>query len=158
MAKNKHDTSEELLDLALMEEKAGRSASRFSYLLSFSAVAAVVTFLVWADRAVLDEVTRGTGQIVSSSRTQVIQNLEGGIVDEIHINEGAIVEQGDLRGLCCQARSTTEHPFSLPHHDLRPPRQIVGRGEPVDHLDVIVWCIDLSVVGVAIAIVGCGNC
>jgi len=88
--------SEELVDLALMEDKAGRSASRFSYLLSLSAVAAVVTFVVWSDRAVLDEVTRGTAQIVPSSRTQVIQNLEGGIIDEIHVNEGTIVMPGDL--------------------------------------------------------------
>jgi adhesin transport system membrane fusion protein len=92
----KHDSEEELLDLAMMEERAGRSASRFSYLLSLSAVAALVTFVAWADRAVLDEVTRGTAQVIPSSRTQVIQNLEGGIVEEIHVEEGAIVQPGDL--------------------------------------------------------------
>ena len=95
MARRNGDENEELLDLALMEESAGRSASRLSYFLSLSAVAAVVTFMVWADRAVLDEVTRGAGQVVPSSRTQVIQNLEGGIVDDIHVSEGEIVEPGD---------------------------------------------------------------
>ena len=42
----------------------------------------------------LDEVTRGTGKIIPSSQIQVIQNLEGGILAEILVKEGDIVEQG----------------------------------------------------------------
>jgi adhesin transport system membrane fusion protein len=79
-----------------MEERAARSGSRFAYLLSLSAVAALVSFFVWADRAVLEEVTRGQAQVIPTSRTQVIQNLEGGIIDELHVSEGDIVEKGDL--------------------------------------------------------------
>ena len=73
--------ADELIDLALMEERAARSGSRFAYILSLLTVAALVTFFVWADRAVLEEVTRGTATVIPSSRTQVIQNLEGGIID-----------------------------------------------------------------------------
>ncbi|PWG73497.1 HlyD family type I secretion periplasmic adaptor subunit, partial [Enterococcus hirae] len=51
---------------------------------------------VWANYAVLDEVTRGDGRVVPSSKTQVIQNLEGGILAEILIREGDIVQQGDI--------------------------------------------------------------
>src|SRR3546814_5098926 len=51
---------------------------------------------VWANYAVLDEVTRGEGTVVPSSRTQVIQNLEGGILADILVHEGDIVEAGDV--------------------------------------------------------------
>ena len=51
-------------------------------------------FVFWADRAVLDEVTRGQGRVIPTSQLQVVQSLEGGIVKEILISEGEIVEQG----------------------------------------------------------------
>lgn len=52
-------------------------------------------FLVlWANFAVLDEVTRGDGKAIPSSKLQKIQNLEGGIVSEIFAREGEVVEAG----------------------------------------------------------------
>ena len=52
-------------------------------------------FLVlWANFAVLDEVTRGDGKAIPSSKLQKIQNLEGGIVAEIFAREGEVVEAG----------------------------------------------------------------
>ncbi|NOT83224.1 MAG: HlyD family type I secretion periplasmic adaptor subunit [Methylococcaceae bacterium] len=53
----------------------------------------VITALVWAHFATLDELTRGTGKIIPSSHLQVIQNLEGGIVSEIFVKEGQVVEK-----------------------------------------------------------------
>ena len=44
--------------------------------------------------ATLDEVTRGEGQVIPSGRIQVIQNLEGGILASVEVQEGAIVEKG----------------------------------------------------------------
>jgi adhesin transport system membrane fusion protein len=49
---------------------------------------------VWSSYAVLDEVVRGPGKIVPSSRTQVIQSLEGGILSEVKAWEGQIVPAG----------------------------------------------------------------
>ncbi|WP_420800927.1 HlyD family type I secretion periplasmic adaptor subunit [Pseudomonas cavernicola] len=51
--------------------------------------------LVWAHFAVVDEVTRGDGKAIPSSKLQKIQNLEGGIVAELFIREGQIVKIGD---------------------------------------------------------------
>ncbi|NNJ18501.1 HlyD family type I secretion periplasmic adaptor subunit [Pseudomonas putida CSV86] len=52
-------------------------------------------FLVlWANFAVLDEVTRGDGKAIPSSKLQKIQNLEGGIVSEIFAREGEVVDAG----------------------------------------------------------------
>lgn len=60
----------------------------------------VVTFFVvayfWADNAILDEVTRGDGTVIPSSQIQVIQNLEGGILKELLVREGDIVEKGQI--------------------------------------------------------------
>ena len=53
-------------------------------------------FIVWAGFATLDEVTRAEGQVVPSSRTQIIQNLEGGILSGVDVYEGQIVEKNDV--------------------------------------------------------------
>ncbi len=50
----------------------------------------------WADMAVLDEVTRGEGTVVPSSREQVIQSLEGGILVDLAVREGDTVEKGEV--------------------------------------------------------------
>ncbi|MQK16890.1 HlyD family type I secretion periplasmic adaptor subunit, partial [Escherichia coli] len=48
--------------------------------------------LLWAHFAVVDEVTRGDGKAIPSSKLQKIQNLEGGIVAELFVREGQVVE------------------------------------------------------------------
>lgn len=50
-----------------------------------------VVAIVWAYFAKLDEVTRGEGKVIPSKQLQVIQNLEGGIVKEIFVREGELV-------------------------------------------------------------------
>ena len=54
------------------------------------------TALIWAHFAVLDEVTTGEGKAIPSSKVQTIQNLEGGIVAEIFVREGQVVDKGDM--------------------------------------------------------------
>lgn len=49
---------------------------------------------LWANFAIIDEVTRGEGKAIPSSKLQKIQNLEGGIVAQIYAKEGQIVEAG----------------------------------------------------------------
>ena len=58
--------------------------------------ACLITALLWANFAVLEEVTTGEGKAIPSSKVQVIQNLEGGIVTEIFVREGQVVEKGDV--------------------------------------------------------------
>ena len=57
-------------------------------------VAVAVVFVVWAAVAWVDEIVRATGEVVSSSRPQIIQNLEGGILAELNVAEGDVVEPG----------------------------------------------------------------
>lgn len=59
-------------------------------------VAVLGAGIFWASRANIDEVTRTTGKVMASSRTQVIQAADGGIVEKIFVREGDTVKQGDL--------------------------------------------------------------
>ena len=61
-------------------------------LLFLTALFFIVAFW-WASVTTLDEVTRGDGKIIPSSKIQVIQNLEGGILAEVLVAEGQIVEK-----------------------------------------------------------------
>ncbi len=56
----------------------------------------VVGFLVWSLWAELDQITRAPGEVIPSGRVQIIQSLEGGIVNEIHVQEGTRVRRGQL--------------------------------------------------------------
>nr|WP_178111064.1 MULTISPECIES: HlyD family type I secretion periplasmic adaptor subunit [Pseudomonas] len=63
--------------------------------LTIWAIIAFFIFLVtWAGFSSIDEVTRGDGKAIPSSKLQKIQNLEGGIVSELYVKEGQIVEAG----------------------------------------------------------------
>ena len=65
-----------------------------SRLLLLSSGALLLTLLVWAHFAVLDEVKRGDGKVIPARQIQVVQSLEGGIIGQILVNEGDIVQQG----------------------------------------------------------------
>jgi membrane fusion protein, adhesin transport system len=67
---------------------------RTSRMLLMSSVAMVAVGLIWANFAVLDEVKRGNGKVVPARQIQLVQSLEGGIVDAILVQEGSIVQPG----------------------------------------------------------------
>ena len=56
----------------------------------------MVAFAVWASYSELEEVTRGQGRVIPSSREQVIQSLDPGILTEMKVREGDVVKAGDL--------------------------------------------------------------
>lgn len=57
---------------------------------------AFVAFLLWADWAELDQITRASGQVIASSRNQVIQVADGGVLSELPVHEGSPVKRGQL--------------------------------------------------------------
>jgi adhesin transport system membrane fusion protein len=69
-------------------------APRIIRLTIWGIIAFFVFLVLWANFAVLDEVTRGDGKAIPSSKLQKIQNLEGGIIAQIYAREGEIVEAG----------------------------------------------------------------
>ncbi|MFK3775874.1 HlyD family type I secretion periplasmic adaptor subunit [Pseudomonas sp. NPDC089406] len=69
-------------------------APRVVRLTIWGVIAFFLFLIVWASFAPIDEVTRGEGKAIPSSKVQKIQNLEGGIVAEIFAKEGEVVEVG----------------------------------------------------------------
>lgn len=64
--------------------------------LLYGIVATVLVLLVWAYFADIDEIARGEGKVVPSSQLQVVQSLDGGVVDKIFVREGQLVNVGDV--------------------------------------------------------------
>ena len=56
----------------------------------------IFLFIIWAAFAQIDEIARGSGKVVPSGQNQIVQNLEGGIVSEILVKEGEIVEKDQV--------------------------------------------------------------
>ena len=56
----------------------------------------LVVFVIWAYNSPIEEVTRGQGNVIPSSREQVVQSLDPGIITEILVKEGDIVEKGQV--------------------------------------------------------------
>jgi adhesin transport system membrane fusion protein len=59
-------------------------------------VVAIFIFFIWAYFAQIDEIARGNGEIIPSGENQMIQNLEGGIVEDILVKEGQSVKKGQI--------------------------------------------------------------
>lgn len=56
----------------------------------------LVLLIVWAAFAQIDEVTRGEARVVPTSQVQIIQSVDGGVVEELLVREGQVVEAGQL--------------------------------------------------------------
>ena len=56
----------------------------------------IATLILWMAFASIDEIARGSGEVIPRGDNQLIQNLEGGIVEEILTHEGAMVKKGDV--------------------------------------------------------------
>ena len=66
------------------------------HLLLMSIALFFITFVIWANLAQLDEVTRGDGKIIPSTEVQAMQSLEAGIVEEFLVKEGEEVSIGQV--------------------------------------------------------------
>ena len=56
----------------------------------------LLVFMLWASWAEIDQVTRAQGEVIASSKTQIIQSEENGSISKLHVQEGDLVKQGDL--------------------------------------------------------------
>lgn len=58
-------------------------------------IGALLTFLVWGFFANLEEVSVAMGEVVPQGKVKMIQHLEGGIITEIHVQEGDMIRKDD---------------------------------------------------------------
>ncbi len=80
------------------EEQAGMVLERKNWV-SVTIVAFLVTLVVaviMAHFTQLEEITQGPGRVVPLSKEQVVQSLEGGILKEMLVREGDVVQKGQL--------------------------------------------------------------
>lgn len=68
----------------------------YDHIMLYAVTGLVALFLLWACFATLEEVARGDGKVIPSSEVQVIQSLEGGIVDEFLVKQGDTVKEGQV--------------------------------------------------------------
>jgi adhesin transport system membrane fusion protein len=59
-------------------------------------VAILIIFFLWASISKIDQITRALGQVIASTRTQIIQSSDGGVIEEMLVKEGDLVKKGQL--------------------------------------------------------------
>lgn len=83
------------MSLLLIDRSLKKNERRTSAII-WLCTATLILFFVWAHFAILDEVTVGTGKVTPLSHAQVIESLDGGIVNELNVHEGDIIEKGQV--------------------------------------------------------------
>lgn len=68
-------------------------------------VLTLICALIWAATFHLDEITRGIGKVIPSSREQVVQSLDSGVLSEMLVREGDVVEKNQVLLLIDDSRS-----------------------------------------------------
>lgn len=82
------------------------SSSRAVMWVTFACVATVI---IWAYFAEIDEITRAPGSIISSSRTQLIQSQDGGILEAMLVREGDEVKAGQVLARMQRTRAESSY-------------------------------------------------
>lgn len=80
-------------ELNAADKRQVREGSRF---LLFSITFLILFLIIWATFSNVEELARGQGQVVPSADVQVVQSLEGGIVQEVLVKEGERVEKDQI--------------------------------------------------------------
>lgn len=86
-------------DTEFMDELAAATRLRphmASNIMLLSIAGLIAFFIIWASFSEIEELTRGSGQVVPSREVQVVQSLEGGVLAELLVAEGDRVEAGQV--------------------------------------------------------------
>lgn len=85
---------------------ASQQQAKGSRILLWSSLLCVLVLLIWASLGYVDEVVRGQGKVVPSRQVQVVQSLDGGVVEEILVRPGQRVDAGQVLLRLDPTRST----------------------------------------------------
>lgn len=104
---------------------------------------AITAFIGWAFFFSIDEVTKAGGEVVATSRVQVIQAVDGGVLAELLVKEGDRVQRGQLLARLNQTRfgasvgETEARLFSLKAKVIRLQAEVTGEARPVFPKDLL---------------------
>lgn len=90
-----------------------RGRNRRPSVVLLTIVLLLVAFFAWAANAPVDMVTRASGSLIASSRVQVVQSLDGGLLEELLVREGDRVERGDVLARFADERAAASANESL---------------------------------------------
>jgi adhesin transport system membrane fusion protein len=93
------------MSLSLVTAK--RRSAKYERRLVYMVALMLAAFVLWAWFFPLVEVSSGQGTVVPSSREQVLQSLEGGIVASLDVSEGDVVEAGQVLAQLDPTRSAS---------------------------------------------------
>jgi len=106
-------------------------------ILLFGLLCALGLFVFWASYFRIDEVAKATGEVIASSRVQVIQAVDGGVLSEMHVKEGDVVKPGQMLARLDQTRvgaavgEIEARLFSLKARAIRLRAEVTGAKEMV---------------------------
>jgi len=104
---------------AAILEQSPRKISRVLKIWLFT----IIILITWASLAEIDEITRGDGKVIPYGNNQIIQNLEGGIVEELLVKEGQIVKKNEIILKISNAKSvSTSRTNEMKYYELEAKR------------------------------------
>ncbi|MBU0501403.1 MAG: HlyD family efflux transporter periplasmic adaptor subunit [Gammaproteobacteria bacterium] len=83
-----------------MSEKEGRRISMIGLL-----AGGLAAFSAWAAIFEIDQIVRAQGQVIASSRSQIIQAVDGGVLAELKVREGQTVQAGEILAVLEKTRA-----------------------------------------------------
>ena len=111
MKLNRTDTRDDRAGFRSFELEANevmsRSKTQRAQLIVRAAVVVLVLLIVWASLARVDEITKGDARVISSRQLQLVQSFDGGVVSEILVKEGQVVEKDQLLLKIDETRATS---------------------------------------------------
>ena len=81
----------------------------FSSFIIYTTLLFVIVFLIWAGYSQIDKMTTATGKIIPSSQVQVVEELYDGIVKDILVRKGEVIEKGQPLIVLDSTQSTSEY-------------------------------------------------
>jgi len=89
------------------DEVMSRAKTQRAQTIVRAAIVVVVLLIGWASLAHVDEVTKGDGKVIPSRQLQLVQSFDGGVVSEILVKEGQVVEKDQLLLKIDETRATS---------------------------------------------------
>jgi len=89
------------------DEVMSRAKTQRAQTIVRAAIVVVVLLIIWASLAHVDEVTKGDGKVIPSRQLQLVQSFDGGVVSEILVKEGQVVEKDQLLLKIDETRATS---------------------------------------------------
>ncbi|WP_436661939.1 HlyD family efflux transporter periplasmic adaptor subunit [Acinetobacter sp. P1(2025)] len=104
--RNKVEDEQILNQIHILEDGNNVSASKATNII-IVVCGFLFVFFLWGYFFKIDEVSKGEGKVIPSSKEQTIQSMDGGILSSISVKEGDIVKTGEVIATLDQIRTTS---------------------------------------------------